>query len=164
MQASTRLARQIGWILEGEAWHGPSWREILTEVGAAKAAARPLAHAHTIAEIVGHTATWNDVVRRRLEGETPSVSDEENWPGPANLGRDVWGSLTTELFASGERLRAAVAAFPPERLTASRPSPATGTWEDLILGQLQHLAYHAGQVALLAKADSAAIEAPAAQP
>lgn len=155
MHASARLARQIEWILEGQAWHGPSWRELLADLGASRAAGRPLPQAHSIVEIVGHATTWNDVVRRRLEGEVPSVSEAENWPAAAGTGPADWESLTAAFFTSGARLRETVASFPPERLAEARPSPATGTWEDLVLGQLQHLAYHAGQVALLAKQDGA---------
>jgi hypothetical protein len=49
-----RIADQLKRSLEGEAWHGPALRELLSGVTAKQAAARPLAGAHSIWEIVLH--------------------------------------------------------------------------------------------------------------
>ena len=49
-----RLRRTIG----GPMWHGPAIRELLVDVGPREAAARPIASAHSIWELVLHMATW----------------------------------------------------------------------------------------------------------
>ena len=48
-------------------------------------------------------------------------------------------------------LSATIAAFPVSRLEESRPG-VNDTWYGLLVGELQHVLYHAGQVALLRKA------------
>ena len=149
MNDSESLVRQLDLAIHGEAWHGPSWKEILEGLTATDAGARPIEGAHTIFEILRHATTWNDVVRRRLEGEVPDVSDAEDWPGP--VGADTWADAVARFFDRGVALRDTVARFPAERLHEPRATPATGSWSDLILGQLQHLTCHAGQVALLKK-------------
>ena len=151
MNESKRLAEQMTKALNGDAWHGPSWREALEGIDREAAGHRPIPEAHTIAELVLHTTTWLDVVRRRLEGESPNVSDSENWPSAAFEDEGAWSAAVARLFESGKALMGVVNEFPAEKLHDKRPG-VDGTWYDLIVGELQHLLYHAGQVSLLRKA------------
>lgn len=151
MNESARLAIQLDKSLNGEAWHGPSWRDVLEGVTHEAAVCRPIPEAHTIAEIVLHSAGWLDVVRRRLNGESPQVSDAEDWPPVTALGAETWAAARERLFESGRALSDTIRAFPPQRLPETRPG-LTDTWYDLILGILQHGLYHAGQVGVLKKA------------
>jgi hypothetical protein len=94
--------------------------------------------------------TWNDVVRRRMEGETPNVTGALDWPKVTLKDEKTWQAVVAKLFESGDALAETVAAFPVEKLHRKRPN-VPGTWYDLMLGQLQHILYHAGQVGLLKK-------------
>lgn len=151
MNESERLAAEIGKALSGGAWHGPSFREALEGVDLAAAMRRPVADAHTIAEIVLHATAWHDVVRRRLQGENPQVTDEQDWPRVALADEQAWQAAVRRLEETGRALCDTVRAFPAEKLHEKRPS-LDDTWYGLISGQLQHVIYHAGQVALLRKA------------
>lgn len=151
MSAAERFAKQVQMAFHGEAWHGPSWKEVLEGVNAAQAASRPIPQAHSIVEIVHHVSTWNEVVRRRLEGEQPSVTNEENFPEIQKLEEPDWEAARRSLFSRANALCETIASFPEDRLREARQAPASGTWEDLILGQLQHALYHAGQAAILRK-------------
>lgn len=153
MNESERLAGELDKALYGGAWHGPSWREALEGVGRGAALQRPIPGAHTIAEIVLHATTWHDVVRRRLEGETPQVSDAEDWPVPAFADDAAWAAAVERLLATGRALTETVRRFPAERLQEARPR-AEDTWFGLVVGELQHALYHAGQVVVLKKADA----------
>jgi len=151
MNESERLADQIERALNGDAWHGPSWKEVLEGVSREAALQRPIPEAHSIAEIVRHATTWHDVVRRRLDGESPAVSDAEDWPA-ANLPDDAaWTAARSRLFDTGRALRETVARFPAERLKEKRPG-VDDVWYHLVIGELQHVLYHAGQAAILKKA------------
>ena len=151
MNESKRLAEQLAKALNGDAWHGPSWRETLEGIDCGAANHRPISGAHSIAEVVQHATTWNDVVRRRLEGESLQVSDAEDWPNVDLAEEGAWTAARARLFETGRGLTEAVARFPAEKLHEKRPG-VDGTWHDLIIGQLQHVLYHAGQVGLLRKA------------
>ena len=94
MSESKRLADQFERALEGEAWHGPSWREVVQGVGAVDAVRKPVPDAHSIAEIVLHVTTWHEVAKRRLEGESPEVSPEQDWPVASFASDREWFAAT----------------------------------------------------------------------
>src|ERR1051325_10577461 len=79
-----RILDQLKRAYEGNAWHGPSVKEVLHGVTAGQAHAQPLANGHTIYELVRHIAVWEDVGRRRLQGDPADVeiSSPEDWPPP----------------------------------------------------------------------------------
>lgn len=159
MNECQRLAAQYERALEGGAWYGPPWKEALAGVTRTQALHRPIPEAHTIAEVVLHATTWHDVVRRRLAGgEVPEVSDEQDWPRAALPDEAAWTNAVARLFETGRALREEIAGFAPERLHDLRPG-VDDTWYALILGEMQHVLYHAGQVGLLRKA---ALPVPAA--
>lgn len=152
---STRLADQLERSFRGGAWHGPALAEALEGVDAAAAARRPLAAAHSIAEIVGHLAFWLDTAAGRLAGEDPArgLAEGADWP-PLGAGDEAWRGRLAELDAAHRRLHALVAALDD----AALDGPVAGsdpTARGLLLGVLQHNAYHGGQIVLLRKAEVA---------
>jgi hypothetical protein len=151
MNECERIAAQLGRALHGNAWHGPSWKEVLKGVSLAQALHRPIPDAHTIAEIALHATSWHEIVRERLEGGTPEVTDARNFPDGNLRSEAQWKAVKARLFSSGDALRRTIAQFPPARLHRRRPR-TRGTWYELAIGQLQHDLYHAGQVAVLRKA------------
>src|SRR5208282_4382207 len=87
---SARIADQLRRAFDGEAWHGDSLFEILEGVTAARAAARPIAGAHTIWELVLHVAAWDGAVLRRLGGAAVELSDAENFPPVRDASAAGW--------------------------------------------------------------------------
>jgi hypothetical protein len=87
---SVRLADQIRRAFEGNAWHGDSILELLADVNAKTAAARPIAKAHSIWEILLHIAAWDDAVRRRIRGTAVTLNDEQNFPPVKDTSDAAW--------------------------------------------------------------------------
>jgi uncharacterized damage-inducible protein DinB len=152
-----RIARLFRESIAGKPWHGPSLATALEGIDATVAAARPLEGAHSIWEIVLHLTGWTREVANRLRGEGPKPPVGGDWPetGPVDGAR--WDAAGAGLFAAHEELVAALARFPASRLSErigeERDAPlGTGvTYREMILGALQHQAYHAGQISLLKK-------------
>src|SRR6478672_13585629 len=83
MHPSNELARLEGQLrsaFEGPSWHGPAVLELLRDVTPAEAAARPIAGAHTIWELVLHLTAVYDLVLRRLRGDKRPLTPDEDWP------------------------------------------------------------------------------------
>jgi uncharacterized damage-inducible protein DinB len=153
MSEAARIADQLRRAFDGEAWHGDSLFEILERVTAERAAARPVANAHSIWELVLHIAAWDDVALRRMGGAAVELSDAENFPPVTNASDAAWRAALAAVRQGHERLVAAVAALPDSRLLEMVPGKegAHYTFYYMLHGVVQHELYHAGQIALLKK-------------
>ncbi|HEY1263093.1 MAG TPA: DinB family protein [Terriglobales bacterium] len=158
MNQTTLLADQIRRAFDGEAWHGDSVLEILSDVDAKTAASRPIKNAHSIWELVLHITTWDSVTIRRAGGEAVQPTDAENFPSVKDAGESAWQKAVERMKQTHASLVETVAAFPEARLHDPVPGKK-GKYYDfyyLFSGIVQHELYHAGQIALLKKARSKA--------
>jgi uncharacterized damage-inducible protein DinB len=153
MSETARLADQIRRAFEGGAWHGDAVLEILAGVNAKTAAARPIADAHSVWELVLHITTWDKVVIRRAGGEVAKVSGKQNFPPVEDCSEAAWQSALTLLKAAHAELVKTVATFPDSRLQERVPGQKREYYNFYYLfsGIVQHELYHAGQIALLKK-------------
>jgi len=154
--APTRLADQLERGFRGGAWHGPALMELLTGVDGRLAQWRPEPATHSIAELVGHLTYWlKDTERQIVGADRPQGGPGSDW-GPAELDSDAtWQATCTALEEAHCGLRTAVHHLEEARLDEVRSGSDT-TIRGLLLGTLQHNAYHAGQIALLRKQAEAA--------
>lgn len=155
MSETARLADQIRRAFEGDAWHGDSVLELLADVDARTAAAHPIKDAHSIWELVLHIAAWDDAVRRRSSGTAVDPNDKQNFPPVKDTSDAAWRSAVEHLAKTHGELVKAVAAFPDSRLGEQVPGKKE-KYHDFFYnfsGIVQHELYHAGQIALLKKAE-----------
>lgn len=148
------LAEQLRRAHQGEAWHGPSLRETLAGVTADMASARPVPQAHTIWELVLHTAAWLPAVGRRLEGESVELPAAEDWPATGDNSEAAWQNTLAALDRETSRLQETIAKLPDESLRKGVPG-GNYSVRFMLEGVIQHHLYHAGQIALLKKMVSA---------
>lgn len=153
-----RITREIHRMYHGGAWHGPALMDVLRDVTAEQAAARPVPGAHTIYELTHHLAAWVGEVRERIGGKPPGAPPEGDFP-PANTKVDAaaWDAVRERLAQRHRELIEALTAFSPARLddpvdpTTERRNDGGDTYYALLQGMVQHNAYHAGQIMLLRK-------------
>lgn len=149
-----RIADQVKRAYEGPAWSGPSLLDVLKDVSAKQAAAKPIAGAHSIWELVAHITVWEQVAMRRLRGEPyREYAPHEDWPQVQETSDTAWSGLLERLHASNLALRTAIAGFEQTRLATVVPG-ADYSFYVLLHGAVQHDLYHAGQIALLKKAQA----------
>ena len=150
MNETERIADQLKRAFHGEAWSGPSVREVLQGVTAEIAAKRPIVDAHSIWELVHHITAWVDIVRRRVAGEAVTVTPTVNFPPVAEITEAAWQESLKAMNDEEERLRNGILEIPESRF--EQPVPPTGDSVYVLLhGAIQHSLYHAGQIALLKK-------------
>jgi len=151
MSEIERITDQLRRAFEGDAWHGPSVREVLEGVTPEMAARRVIPEAHTIWEIVLHIAAWEAFVRRHLEGETlKGFTGVEDWPEVYDASPGAWRRAIDLLVQGHLALNQAFTRFPEARLNETVPDKQFPFYV-LIHGAIQHDIYHAGQIALLKK-------------
>jgi uncharacterized damage-inducible protein DinB len=156
-----RIVDQLGREYSGDAWHGSPLTRILDGIDHDQAAARPIAGAHTIWELVLHVTAWKNEVRRRIGGAPSGEPPEGDWPAvPASPTEQAWREAVTALDAAHRALVDAVGRLPETQLFEPTNDPrnrATGAGVShyvLLHGAVQHDVYHAGQIGLLKKAFS----------
>ena len=150
MREVDRIAEQMQRAFEGGAWHGPALGEILDEIDAATASAKPLASAHSIWEIVLHLIGTQELLVARMQGIAKDLSPEEDWPPVTSSTPGAWDDAVGRLRELDLQMRDAVAALSDDAL--EKPLVAGGsTAYDNIHGYVQHSLYHAGQIAILRK-------------
>ncbi|HEX3086838.1 MAG TPA: DinB family protein [Pyrinomonadaceae bacterium] len=148
-----RILDQLKRAYEGPAWHGPSVKEILNGVTAAQAHQRPLQNVHSIWELVHHIAVWEDVGRRRLEGDPAEIpiSSPEDWPPAEDVSDAAWEKARASLERVHQTLVDAISRAPESRLDEPILEGKSSLYVTLH-GVIQHDLYHAGQMAILKKA------------
>jgi uncharacterized damage-inducible protein DinB len=151
MNEIARIQDQLRRALDGNAWHGPSLSELLSDVTAAQAAAKPIAGTHSIWELVSHIIAWERVVVRRLSGETiVDLPEAENFTAVRDAGTAAWERTKQDLRRAHEELEATIGRLAESRLVDTVPGHRYTVYI-MLHGVVQHNLYHAGQIALLMK-------------
>ncbi|HEV8363453.1 MAG TPA: DinB family protein [Gemmatimonadaceae bacterium] len=153
------LVADLRSIVAGDAWHGPSWRDVLAGLTAEQAMRRVVPNVHNIYELVHHTAAWAGEVARRLGGGAPRMPAEGDYPpNDVIVDEAAWQRAVARLNQAHEQLLSAIERFDPrrldERIGADRDAPLGSgvSYRATIAGLLAHTAYHAGQAMLLRRA------------
>ncbi len=147
------LAEQLRHAFDGDAWHGPAVLELLDDVDASTAAAKPIADVHSIWELVLHIAVWDDAAMRRLDGNVWQPEGTDNFPIPPKPTAEAWRKAIADAKRTHERLVKTVEALPESRLWDRVPGKKYNFYF-MLHGIAQHELYHAGQIAILKKARS----------
>jgi protein-S-isoprenylcysteine O-methyltransferase Ste14 len=155
MTTGERLAAELRRAWNGEPWHGPSVATVLARLPAVRASDRRSRGSHTPWELVLHLTTWVNVPLRRLDDPLAAPADADDFPVIAERGDEAWRRDVDALAAAVERLAQRVQQMSDVALeTPVGDRGYTGT--RMIDGVVQHLAYHAGQIALLERTEETA--------
>ncbi len=148
-----RIADQMRRAWSGDAWLGTSLAELLADVTAAEACAKPVAGAHSIWELTNHIAVWEDAARRRVGGDPARIeTEDEDWPPVRDTSEAAWTAARAHLARTQEALLRAVAGMNDARLDEIIGARHDQTLYVLLHGIVQHDTYHGGQIAILKRA------------
>jgi uncharacterized damage-inducible protein DinB len=125
--------------------------ELLSDVDACTAAAKPWPDVHSIWELVLHVAVWDDAGLRRLEGKKWQPEGEDNFPPVTEVTEAAWRKAVAQVKRTHDVLVKTVGALPDARLRDRVPGKRYDFYH-MLHGIAQHELYHAGQIAILKKA------------
>jgi uncharacterized damage-inducible protein DinB len=144
-----RIVKLFTDLQHGDCWIGTNFKETLHGVEAAMAADTIGANSNSIWQLTTHIIYWRTTVVNRLTGSNnpPPFKD---FLLPEELSEVNWKQTLQDFEAAYHALRTAINKIKEEQL--DKPSPKEGqTFYELIMGCLQHDAYHLGQMVLLKK-------------
>ena len=150
MTEVNRIVGQLKAAYEGPAWHGPSVKEVLAGINAAKAASHPSNGAHSIWELTLHIATWESAALRRLNGDPANIPDEEDWRQSADTGEAAWEDTLGALDSGHNNLIEKISSLTDADLEKTATGQSYNVYV-LLHGVIHHNLYHAGQIAILRK-------------
>lgn len=155
MNSIETILKHYDRVLEGDAWHGdPVWK-ILDGISATQAAERHLP-AHSIWEIVAHMTFWEGVVSKRLHGERAGLVEMLNFPATPAVSEENWHQTLEKFRASNAAFREALRQLDPSKL-GELSAAGKRTYYEEAHGIIEHHVYHAGQIALLKKAQQTVV-------
>jgi len=124
--------------------------ELLKDVNAEAAAARPLPDVHSIWELVLHIEAWDGAGLKRLAGQTARLNDKQNFPQMPQATEAGWREAVASVKRTHDRLVETVAGLSQKRLREQVPGKRYDFYH-MLHGIAQHELYHAGQIAILKK-------------
>jgi len=144
-----RIVKLFAHLQHGDCWIGTNFKETLHGVKAVMAAHPISANTNSIWQLTSHMIYWRTTVVNRLTGSSnpPPFKD---FLLPAELSEENWKQTLHDFEAAYHSLRNAVHNIKDEQL--DKPTVRKDqTYYELIMGCLQHDAYHLGQMMLLKK-------------
>ena len=145
------IADQLRRAFYGEAWHGPAVMELLDDVDAKTAAAKPLKDVHSIWELLLHISAWDGAGLVRLGGKVCQLTGPKNFPSVPEPTDAAWRNAVEQAKRTHDELVATVAGLDGSRLRDRVPGKKYDFYH-MLHGIAQHELYHAGQIAILKKA------------
>ena len=129
-------------------------QKLLEGVTAGQAFAHPIPNAHSIWELVLHVNAWAEAAVNALKG-TPIPKfpwpQEKDFPPITDQSEAAWQQAVSTLFSTHKQFWQAIEVFDDSRLEEKVPGRSY-TFYKLFMGWTDHMIYHAGQIALLKKA------------
>jgi uncharacterized damage-inducible protein DinB len=147
------IADQLQRAFYGSAWHGPAVMELLEDLDATTAAAKPLRNVHSIWELLLHVAVWDAAALVRLSGSKCQPEGEANFPPVSKASETAWRRTVSDAKRTHDRLVKTVSGLSEQRLRERVPGKRYNFYH-MLHGIAQHELYHAGQMAILKKAAS----------
>jgi uncharacterized damage-inducible protein DinB len=145
------IADQLRRAFYGSAWHGPALMELLNDVDATTAAAKPLPGVHSIWELVLHIKAWDGAGLERLAGHKCQLKAAKNFPPVGQPTEMEWRNAVKLARGTHDSLVSTVAGLSSQRLRETVPGKRYDFYH-MLHGIAQHELYHAGQIAILKKA------------
>ena len=144
-----RILKLFADLQHGDCWIGVNFKDALHEVNAAKALENGSGKTNSIWQLVSHIIYWRTSVVNRLNGsvDLPPFPDFL-LPEEGNEGH--WRQTLHDFEAAYHSLRNAIHNVSEDHLDKPSPKPSQ-TYYQLMMGCLQHDAYHLGQIMLLKK-------------
>jgi uncharacterized damage-inducible protein DinB len=138
-------------LQNGECWIGVNMQQALAGINADTAAYKRIESGNNIWQLVNHLIYWRKTVIIRLTGkdERPDMAD---FYFPDQQSETVWKQTLADFEAVSLALINAINELDERKLDAASPK-AGQTHYQLLMGCLQHDAYHMGQIVVLKKTE-----------
>lgn len=142
-----RILKLYADLQHGNCWIGNNFKDTLQGIDSVKAAQSISPEGNSIWQLTSHIIYWRSTVVNRLTG-TDNPPPFKDFLLPDELHEASWKQTLHDFESAYHSLRNAIQHLKDEQLDKASPKPEQ-TFYQLIMGCLQHDAYHLGQIMLL---------------
>jgi uncharacterized damage-inducible protein DinB len=144
-----RILKLFADLQHGNCWIGNNFKEVLHAVDAKRAMISADGKTNNTWQLVAHIIYWRTSVVNRLTG-TNNPPPFHDFLLPNELSEENWRQTLHDFESAYHLLRNAIHNIKEENLDKPSPKPSQ-TYYELMMGCLQHDAYHLGQMMMLKK-------------
>lgn len=148
MNITETLAQNLLAVFVGNNWSEAAFATTLEGINHQQATTITPASPNTIAALVNHICYWNNMLRERINGADPEISETNGFDVTDVTSEADWLALIAKTRQSFMNLAGAMAGFPPDRLL-EKTNHGASTFEVNFYGTIEHAYYHLGQMVML---------------
>lgn len=149
MNELNRIIKLFSDLQDGDCWIGNNFKQVLSSINSVDASKKINDKDNSIWQLVNHLIYWRNIVINRLNGNMDHPPFED-----FNLLNELteanWKQTLADFENTYHLLRNRLADFKIDLLNQPSPKPSQ-TYYQLMIGCLQHDAYHLGQIVLTKK-------------
>jgi hypothetical protein len=150
MNLPALLARHLREVHFGGNWTASNLRDNLNDLNWEQAT-RKLHDFNTIAALVYHMNYYVGAVSCVLMGNPLRASDQFSFDVPAIQSQEDWNNMLEKTWSDAGRLATLVEELPVSMLEQTFADERYGSYHRNILGVIEHIHYHLGQIVLIRK-------------
>ena len=150
MNSPKQLAKHLRGVYFGPNWSDNNLKMHLPKV-TWQQANRKVHELNTIGELAYHVNYFVAGVSSVIEGGTLDIRDKFSFDVPPIKAQTDWDSLLDQIWKDGERFALLIELMPEEQLWEDFTDPKYGNYHTNILGIIEHLHYHLGQIVFIRK-------------
>jgi uncharacterized damage-inducible protein DinB len=150
MKEQEQLSKIFNDLFDGSPWIDVNVMSTLNDISAKQAATKPFPNFNSIWEVVNHMIRWRETVLRRLHGEIIESPEDNYFSFIRDRSDSAWQQTKLQFAESHTLWQSSIKKLNRKTLYSQEEQQRFSNYE-LIMGILQHDAYHLGQIQLLKK-------------
>jgi len=150
MNLTGQIAKQFRDVHFGGNWTASNLKENLADITWQQATTKVYSF-NTIATLVYHMNYYVSAVLKVLQGEPLDASDKYSFDHPPILSPEDWDKLMDKTWSDAENFANLIEQLPESTLWKNFADIKYGNYYRNILGVIEHIHYHLGQIVLIKK-------------
>lgn len=148
MKITQQLAEHLRQVHFGGNWSWSNVKDVLQNVTQSQAVAKG-ENSNSIAALVFHMNYYVRVLIDVMEGRTPEAHDKFSWETPDFPNEEQWQKMISQSLSDAEQLAILISTLPDAKLQEVFIKEKYGNYLRNILGVIEHVHYHLGQIVIL---------------
>lgn len=148
MTTSSQIAKHLKEVHFGGNWTSSNLKDQLEGLSW-EHATKTVFSLNSIASLVFHINYYVCAVTRVLEGKELAANDKYSFDLPPITGAEDWKLLKQKVLADAEHLSSLMEKLDDSLLPSSFSDPKYGSYFRNLIGIIEHMHYHLGQIALI---------------